>query len=242
MHLGHSRHFIPYLVAAGAAAVAVGLRWLLDPWLHDQVPLVTLFAAVAFAVWYGGAGPALVTAALGYCGCLYLFIEPRHTIALHSREVYIGLAAYAVSVAIIIAFGQALRTAQQAARKRQELLQLTLASIGDAVIATDAAGRIDFFNSVAEQLTGWPQAEALGQPLATVFRIVNEATRQPVANPAERALAEGTVVGLANHTILIARDGSERPIDDSAAPIRDEHGQIVGAVLVFRDITQRRRS
>ncbi|HEY8378504.1 MAG TPA: PAS domain S-box protein, partial [Nannocystis sp.] len=95
-------------------------------------------------------------------------------------------------------------------------------------------------NYVAERLTGWRRTEALGRPLPDVFTIVNEETRQPVENPALRALRTGVVVGLANHTLLIARDGMERPIDDSAAPMHDMAGGIVGAVLVFRDITERR--
>ena len=129
--------------------------------------------------------------------------------------------------------------AAEALRLERERLRITLASIGDAVISTDAEGRVTFLNGVAEALTGWPQAEAAGRPLPDVFRIVNEHTRQPVENPALRALREGVVVGLANHTVLIARDGTERPIDDSAAPIRDESGSPVGAVLVFRDVTER---
>ncbi|MCE9566148.1 MAG: PAS domain-containing protein [Planctomycetes bacterium] len=124
----------------------------------------------------------------------------------------------------------------------RELLRVTLASIGDAVISTDADGRVRFLNGVAATLTGWSQAEAGGTPLDQVFRIVNETTREPVENPALRALAEGAIVGLANHTILISRDGTERPIQDSAAPIRDVTGAIVGAVLVFRDITEHRRA
>ncbi len=110
------------------------------------------------------------------------------------------------------------------------------------MISTDAEGRVTFMNGVAEALTGWPQAEALGRPLPDVFHIVNERTRQPVENPALRALREGTIVGLANHTVLIARDGTERPIDDSAAPMRDEGGTVLGAVLVFRDVTERKRA
>lgn len=122
-----------------------------------------------------------------------------------------------------------------------ELLRVTLASIGDAVIATDSQSRVTTLNLVAEQLTGWTHDEAVGQPLDTVFRIVNEQTRQPVENPATRALREGVIVGLANHTLLIAKDGTEHPIDDSAAPIRYREGQVVGCVLVFRDVTERRR-
>src|SRR5438132_11157405 len=132
------------------------------------------------------------------------------------------------------------RRAEEELRKQSEWLRITLASIGDAVISADADGRLTFMNGVAESLTGWPQAEAIGRPLSDVFRIVNERTREPVENPAVRALREGTIVGPANHTILIARDGTERLIDDSAAPIRDDSGAAVGAVLVFRDITGRR--
>jgi PAS domain S-box-containing protein len=124
----------------------------------------------------------------------------------------------------------------------RERLRITLASIGDAVISTDAECRVTYLNGVAEALTGWTQAEAAGRPLSDVFRIVNEHTREPAANPAVRALQEGLVVGLANHTVLIARDGTERPIDDSAAPMLDESGSPVGAVLVFRDVTERRRA
>jgi PAS domain S-box-containing protein len=132
--------------------------------------------------------------------------------------------------------------AEEALRKQSEWLRITLASIVDAVISTDAEGRITFVNGVAETLTGWSQADAMGRPLPEVFNIVNERTRQPVANPALRALQEGTIVGLANHTLLIARDGTERPIDDSAAPMRDESGTPIGAVLVFRDVTERKRA
>lgn len=124
-----------------------------------------------------------------------------------------------------------------------DLYEVTLASIGDAVIVTDLNGSITFVNHVAERLTGWPSEEAKGRPLSEVFRIVNEATRAPAANPAERALKLGHVVGLANHTILISRDGvTEYAIDDSAAPIADESGHISGVVLVFRDITDRKRA
>ncbi len=137
---------------------------------------------------------------------------------------------------------RARQRAEDTLQKQSEWMRITLASIGDAVISTDAVGRVTFLNGVAEFLTGWTQAEAVGQPLSDVFRIINEVTRQPAENPALRALQVGTVVGLANHTILIARDGTERPIDDSAAPMRDGAGAMVGAVLVFRDVTERRRA
>ncbi len=122
---------------------------------------------------------------------------------------------------------------------QREQLQITLTSIGDGVIATDAQGNVTYLNAVAQELTGWTTETAAGKPLTEIFSIVNESTRLPVENPALRALREGRIVGLANHTILLSRDGAERPIDDSAAPIRAKDGSITGCVLVFRDISDR---
>src|SRR5687767_11947729 len=127
----------------------------------------------------------------------------------------------------------------KASQAPRELVALT--SIGDAVITTDKENRISFLNPVAETLTGWMQEEAIGVPLERVFKIVNEETRRTVENPANSALREGVVVGLANHTLLIAKDGTEHPIDDSAAPIRHANGEVAGVVLVFRDVSERRR-
>jgi PAS domain S-box-containing protein len=134
------------------------------------------------------------------------------------------------------------RRAAETLRAERERFRVALSSIGDAVVATDTEGRLTFLNPVAEELARWDAGEARGRPLDEVFRIVNEQTREPAENPALRALREGVVVGLANHTVLVARDGSERPIDDSAAPMRDESGTPLGAVLVFRDVTERRRA
>jgi PAS domain S-box-containing protein len=134
---------------------------------------------------------------------------------------------------------QARQQAEDALRNQSEWLRNTLASVGDAVINTDSEGRVTFMNGLAEKLTGWPHAEVVGRPLSEVFNVVNERTRRPVENPALRALREGTIVGLANHSVLIARDGTERPIDESAAPVRDESAAILGAVLVFCDVTKR---
>ncbi len=132
--------------------------------------------------------------------------------------------------------------AEQELQRERDRLRTTLSSIGDGVITTDTEGNVTNLNSVAEALTGWTVAEAMGKPLSVVFHIVNEQTRQPVESPAARALREGVVVGLANHTVLVAKHGGERPIDDSAAPIRDDVGHVSGCVLVFRDVTERRRA
>lgn len=133
------------------------------------------------------------------------------------------------------------RRAQQELHREREWFRVTLASIGDAVVVTDTSGRITFFNQVAQQLTGWNDA-AHGQRLADAFHIVNEQSRQPVADPAAEVLASGQLTGLAHHTVLIAASGIERPIEDSAAPIRDEQGEVLGVVVVFRDDTLRRNA
>jgi PAS domain S-box-containing protein len=131
------------------------------------------------------------------------------------------------------------RAVELAFQAEKQLWQTTLESIGDAVIATDTERRVSFLNREGERMTGWSRAEALGQHLDTVFAIVNEETRSKVECPVGKVLETGRVVGLANHTVLIARDGTERPIDDSAAPIRGESGRLHGVVLVFRDITEK---
>lgn len=136
--------------------------------------------------------------------------------------------------------------AQEAAlRETQRIrdsLKTTLASIGDAVISTDAEGRVVFVNHVAQSLLGLPESDVVGKHLDEVFRIVNEFSRESVESPVTKVLREGRIAGLANHTILVASDGTEIPIDDSGAPIRDENGGIQGTVLVFRDVTPRRRA
>jgi PAS domain S-box-containing protein len=137
---------------------------------------------------------------------------------------------------------QAAQEATRELERQREQLRVTLASIGDGVIVTDTAGAVTFLNPVAAELTGWSPHEAAGRPLEQVFSIVNESTRKPVESPVKRVLREGVVVGLANHTVLIAKDGREIPVDDSGAPIRDGSGVVYGAVLVFRDVTEARRA
>ncbi len=133
-------------------------------------------------------------------------------------------------------------TLMDSLRESEHRWQTTLTSVGDGVIATDVDGKVTFMNQVAEELTGWPLAEAKQQPVEDVFHIINESTRQMVDNPVRKVLRTGIICGLANHSLLVRRDGSEISIDDSAAPIHGADGQITGTVLVFRDITERRRA
>jgi PAS domain S-box-containing protein len=236
-----ANRWIGFAWAMAALAAALLLRWLLDPLMGNTLPLVTLFAAVAAAVWVSGVGAAVVTLAIGYLASNYLFIEPRGELSLGKTDIVVGLLAYLFTCTLIIAFGGAARHAQARASAGREVMRVTLRSIGDAVITTDNDGCITYMNEVAEAVTAWSLGEARGQPLDRVFRIVNESTRQPVESPATRALRQGVIVGLANHTLLLRKDGTECPIDDSAAPIRDERGAVSGCVLIFRDVTAQRR-
>ena len=159
-----------------------------------------------------------------------------------------GLGSLAAIVLVALAGGLVQRDfrrrqeAEQALRRSEENLSVTLQSIGDAVLATDASGRVTRLNPVAEKLTGWTQAEALGRPVDEVFSIINEETRRPAVIPVAAVLATGEIQGLANHTVVIARNGVERPIADSAAPIRDKEGKVLGVVLVFRDVSEEKKT
>jgi PAS domain S-box-containing protein len=130
---------------------------------------------------------------------------------------------------------------EQQLREKEKWLSTVLNSIGDAVITTDIKGNVLFINPVAEKLTGWKEEDATGRPLKEVFNIVNEKTGEDVENPVKKLLRDGAVIGLANHTLLITREGNRIPIDDSGSPIRDDKGNITGVVLVFHDITERKK-
>ena len=169
--------------------------------------------------------------------------------ATYRRARWTGLATGALGALMTLAFVWSVRRnarlqaeATAALRGEREQLRVTLASIGDGVVVTDPTGKVTMLNGVAEQLTGWTEVEAADSALDQVFHIVNEETRQRVENPVIRAVRDGVIVGLANHTVLISKDGTERPIADSAAPIRGSDGAVLGAVLVFRDVTDDRKA
>lgn len=133
-------------------------------------------------------------------------------------------------------------TAMLEGRRQKDLLAVTLASVGDAIILTDTSARIVYMNPVAEKLTGWSMVEALNHACGTVFKIINEESRAVVESPVNKVLREGAIVGLANHTLLIRKDGSEIPIDDSGAPVRESDGTVRGVVLVFRDFSEHKKA
>ncbi len=231
-----------YFFALVAVVLATLLRFALVPALGAGVPFLLYFPTVALCAWLGGLGPGLFATALGAIAAWYFFIPPYFSLTITGPSVVVQIGLFTLVSAFISALTEALHKAERRAREQREQLQVTLASIGDAVIVTDMEGRLTFMNGVAESLTGWKLREATGRPSTEVFHIVNEYTLQVAESPVTEVIRAGKTVGLANHTVLVARDGTERPIDDSGAPIKDEAGRTLGAVLVFRDVSERRRS
>src|ERR1044071_5289584 len=230
-----------YAVAILSVALATALRLLLAPVLEAQAPFITYIIAVALMAWYSGLGPALVAAALGAVAGGYFFIS-------YPLEVMKFLPFLVLSVVISLISETMRRTRARAEAnalafaERRNLLSTTLASIGDAVITTDEKGRVTFINPVAEKMTGWAEIEARGKLLEEVFNIVHEQTRAKIESHMIKALRSDTGARLAANTQLIRKDGSEIPIEDSIAPIKDERGNLIGVVLVFCDITERKRA
>jgi PAS domain S-box-containing protein len=227
--------FRGYALSIGAVALAAAARYGMWGVLGETLPYLFFFAAIMASGWFGGLRPGLLatglSAAVATVGTMTV---PAGFEPTRARDI-LGLASF-------ILVGVGISVLCENLHRAQRRMEVTLRSIGDAVIVTDVQGRVRSMNPIAEALTGWTEIEAAGQPLEMVFRIVNEETRETVESPARRALREGAVVGLANHTLLLAKDGRETAIDDSAAPVRDEHGVISGCVLVFRDVTPRRQA
>jgi PAS domain S-box-containing protein len=230
-----------YLAALAVVALAALLRMALEPLWGNQIPFIFFYPAIMLAAWVGGLGPGLAATVVSATLADYLWIEPARSLRIESATDALALATFVVNGSLISALNEAWRRGALRLLAAEERLRVTLGGIGDAVVTTDARGRVTALNAVAQQLVGWTEPEAAGRPLSEVFVIVNEVTRQAADNPVYKVLREGSVAGLANHTVLLARDGREIPIDDSAAPVRADDGTLLGVVLVFRDITARRQ-
>ncbi len=201
---------------------------------------ILIIALLIATAWYLGRAPGIFIALVFEATLTYF------TLAAAPATPTAKLVAYTVNRLVlflsIVLFASARRSAERRLREQTELLEVTLKSIGDAVIATDLEGRISFINPTAETLTGWKSSEIKGKPLEEIFKIINETTRRKVESPFAAVVRDGATVGLANHTLLIKKDGAEIPIEDSGAPIRDARGKIVGVIIVFHDVTERRRN
>lgn len=235
-----SQLMLRYSVALLTNILALLLTWLLLPFVERTI-FVFFFAAVAINAWYAGFVPAVLTMVFAVLIVGYVFIPPVFSLAV-GVEGAVPLAVFTSIALLISSLTEAHQRAERRARAEAVQFRVTLASIGDGVIVTDTAGRVTFLNDVAVLLTGWTHAQAIGKDIAEVFCIVHEDTGHSVESPVVRVLQEGTIVGLANHTRLIAKDGIARPIADSGAPIRDTDGHIIGVVMVFRDMTEQMRA
>jgi PAS domain S-box-containing protein len=233
---------IRFGLAIGLGAAGTVARVSLDSVWGLKFPYITLFPAIMLSAWVGGFWPGVLTTAISGAAAFYFWVEPAHSWAIAERSDWIGLLVFGLVGVVISALNEAWRRSATEVHESERQLDATLGSIGDAVLATDAEGRVVRLNPVAERLTGWTFAEAFRRPVQEVLVLVNESTRGAAENPVERVLRDGQVAGLANHTVLIARDGREIPIDDSAAPIQAPGGRITGVVMVFRDVTARRRA
>jgi PAS domain S-box-containing protein len=242
----------------GVAIGSVLLGWLVREVLtstvgQQRLPFIFFFPAIAFSAWFGGLWPSVLGTILAAAIADFYYLGPGHTLGRGAVFDTIAMASYFVSSAFIIGAMQAMHLAQKklvtamkertkaetALAEETELLGTTLHSIGDAVLTTDPAGKVSFINREAERLTGWDSAEAAGQPLERVFRIIQENTREPAENILEKVWSANRATGVINHTILVSKAGKETRIDNRAAPIRRPDGSIGGAVLVFRDFSEK---
>lgn len=243
----------PYAFAVAAVLAAAAVRFVLDPLLGEHLPFYVFYFAVIAASLWGGLGAGLTALFLGFITAAYFFAFPRYSISFGTSEDMLGAFRFLSIGAALVIGGSSFaslrkrwlieaqgrkqeRERAEQATKEQERTHAALASIGDGLIIVDAQGRVTFLNDVARELSGWDIDEAVGRPITDVFRIVQGDTRHVVPDPSLRALHEGRTVTLPAGTLLLARDGRERWIDDSAAPIRDEQGRISGSVLVFKEV------
>jgi PAS domain S-box-containing protein len=231
--------WLAYAFALASVAVTLLVRLAIGETFHHRPLLIIFVFPVILSAYLGGLGPARVATLAAALAVDYFLIPPLYTF-FFSWDNPADLFQWAMLIAsgvLVSVLSEALHRSRRQVEAGRLQQAVTLASIGDGVIATDSQGRITFLNPEAQRLTGWPEDEALGQPLPAIFRIVEEQTREPLEDPVQKVLESGTVVGLANHTLLLARDGSELAIAVSGAPIRHPDGTVLGVVQVFHDRT-----
>lgn len=255
------RTWMSYAIAAAAVAGVVSLRWLLSAAV-GELPLYLLsFPTVALVAMFLGARPGVLATVLMALAKCFLFIPPLFSLRGQKLGDSVALGLFVATGLTVSWMAQRLdaarrREAETAERERnkeelvrrageierqRQLLAVTLASISDGVIVTDAEGRLTFLNPEAEQLTGWENADAAGRPAWEVFRLIDGQTGEAAECPASKVLGSGGLVDLPDNAILVAKDGRRIPVDASGAPIRQHDGTVQGAVLVFRDITEKRK-
>jgi PAS domain S-box-containing protein len=231
---GNGSRVARYGSAVAITTLATVMTYLMWAYLGSTIsPL--FFIGVVFVAWYGGLRPGLLCAVLSAASCTLVFAERAGSISLAADDL-LRLATFMIGAVFVSSLTLARRQAEEAALEAGKQLNITLKSIGDAVITTDARGRITFMNSIAQSLTGWQQHEASGREIEEVLRILDPERGCEVETVATRVLRDNVVLGLGDPVYMVGRDGTEMPIDQIATPMRDSHGHINGIVLVLRSV------
>jgi PAS domain S-box-containing protein len=230
-----------YIFAIALVVVSLLVRAPVWGILGESAPYLTFFPALSLAAYFGGFGPGLLATALSLLAALLLIMGPFGTARTVTADAA-SLLLFALTGTFISYICQQFRQAREEVHDQRLLTEQTLASIGDGVIATDTGARITFVNPAAERTLGWTAQDLESRPIHEVFRMTDEASGSPVMNPVDRVLKEGMAVKVEHDVVLETKDGRKLPVDHNGAPIRDEHGRVKGAVLVFRDTSELRLS
>jgi PAS domain S-box-containing protein len=255
MQRDYFQGFVRYAMAPLCVAAVTLIRLALDPLLGDNFPFLAFFLAIVITARYGGLGPSLLALGLAWFSFDQLFLQPPRPLPFFRSKYQLVFGFFVVGLTVILLSEVAkvakrlakesafkAREALESLRANREQLRVTLASIGDAVIATNADGRIDSLNPAAEKLTGWRADEAAGLPLREVFRTADGTTGVAADLLMAEVVRSGTITLPGDHIVLIARDGSTRWIELNPTPIKNDQGQTTGVVIIFRDISERRRA
>ncbi len=239
---GRWPRWLVYVFAVVSVLAILLIRLALEE-TFGQRPLLILFVLpIILSAYLGGLGPGLVSTLVAAAAANYLLISPPYSFSFAKSADLPQWIMLIINGMLISGLNEAWHLSRRQVETARLLQAVTLASIGDAVITTDDQGSITFLNPEAERLTGWSQQEAEGLPLTAVFRLINEQTLQAEEDPVKKILASGKVLSLANHTLLLARDGREIAIEDSGAPIQTPEGAVLGVVLVFHDVSEQRQA
>ena len=228
-------HLSSYITALGVTALAAVLTFMMLSWLETTARSPIFLIGVLFIAWYRGLRPALVSALLATVICNLLLVQPIGTVV---ADDLLRLAEFMIAAVFVSSLRMGRREAEAAADAANKQLSITLKSIGDAVITTDANGRINFMNAIAQSLTGWQIPEASGREIDEIFHLIDPGSHREVESVATRVLRDNVVLGLGDPVHMIARDGTIMAVDQVAAPVRDHRGHINGLVLVLRSIPE----
>src|SRR6266705_892666 len=231
---GNPNRLTRYGSAVACTALASILTYVLWARLGSTIsPL--FFIGVIFASWYGGLKPGLLSAALSAAACNFLFLQPQGNLSLGADDL-LRLITFMIGAVFVGSLTMARRQAEEAANEAEKQLTVTLKSIGDAVITTDASGRITSMNSIAQSLTGWKQHEASGREIEEILSIMDAEKRCQVETVVTRVLKDNVVLGVGGPVFMVTRDGTEVPVEQIATPMRDNLGKITSIVLVLRSV------